>query len=473
MTNKWLQKRFFVTMTALMLLISQVIFPMHAKAAQVPSVWRGIVAANFTQAEQTSVEQMNVNNSYPMVERVYYSWDNHINGNWEDSKVTTYANLGYKIMVVLRYVPPTGDNGNIAAWVQWVQEAVKHYATLNNVNWIQVTNEANANLTSDSDGYYTNAEQALVQGIIAAHQVKVENGFNVGIGFNYYYGMGTQSDQAFWTSLGADGGPNFVQSLDWVGIDAYPGTYTLEPNGAYSAMHDALVYMRDTCLPEANIGNSVPLFVTETGFSVLGKSESTQADHMDAFWNAVWDLHRTLNIRMFIWFNQVDRSYWSLNPGDHMGLTDINYVPRIAWYDYQHLLGVPELTGNLALNMPTTASTQQSGHDANLATDGSGGTRWAASSGSDPQWLEVDLGSVQQINDAQIVWQWRNVQYNYVIETSTDGVNWHVVVDKSNNQDLWMIQNDAFASTLARYVRITVYSGYQGWVSIREFRVYN
>ncbi|MHB1683037.1 MAG: discoidin domain-containing protein [Bacilli bacterium] len=469
------RKRFIVYTLLVLFFLQMVLMTPPLATAQsfpIPPIWRGIVGSSFTQAEQTSIQQMNVNNPYPMVERVYYSWNTTVGGNWNDSEVTTYANLGYKIMVVLRYVPPTGDVGNMTAWVSWVKQAVQHYAAMTNVNWIQITNEANANLTSDSDGYYADAQQALIQGVIAAHQVKVQNNLNVGIGFNYYYGMGTSSDQSFWTSLGANGGSAFVQALDWVGIDAYPGTYTTEPNGAYAAMHDALIYMRNTCLPEANIGNTVPLYVTETGFSVLGKSESTQADHMDAFWNAVWDLHSTVNVQMFIWFNQVDRSYWSLNPGDHMGFTDTNYVPRIAWYDYQNLLGIPELENNLALNTPTTASSQQSGNNANMATDGSSATRWAASSGTDPQWLEVNLGSAQTINDVQILWQWRDVQYNYVLQTSLDGTNWTTIVDNSNNQDLWMLQNDAFAPTSAQYVRIVVSSGYQGWVSISEFRVY-
>ena len=55
-------------------------------------------------------------------------------------------------------------------------------------------------------------------------------------------------------------------------------------------------------------------------------------------------------------------------------------------------------TQDLALDQPTTASSTQDATDypAADATDGDPGTRWS-SAASDPQWLEVDLGSPQQI----------------------------------------------------------------------------
>ncbi len=50
-------------------------------------------------------------------------------------------------------------------------------------------------------------------------------------------------------------------------------------------------------------------------------------------------------------------------------------------------------TTDIALNQPTTASSVESGQfPASAATDGSTQTRWS-SAWSDPQWLEVDLGS--------------------------------------------------------------------------------
>jgi hypothetical protein len=78
---------------------------------------------------------------------------------------------------------------------------------------------------------------------------------------------------------------------------------------------------------------------------------------------------------------------------------------------------------NLALNQPTTASSiENAGTPAAAATDGNAGTRWS-SQFSDPQWLQVDLGSAQSI--CQVVIQWETASAKaYQIQTSNDGTNW-------------------------------------------------
>ncbi|MER8047348.1 discoidin domain-containing protein [Streptomyces sp. NPDC094032] len=81
---------------------------------------------------------------------------------------------------------------------------------------------------------------------------------------------------------------------------------------------------------------------------------------------------------------------------------------------------------DLALGRPTTASsTETSGLTANLATDGKPTTRWA-SAYTDPQWLQVDLGTTRTITSVQLNWE---TAYGkaYQIQTSADGTNWTTV----------------------------------------------
>jgi len=62
-------------------------------------------------------------------------------------------------------------------------------------------------------------------------------------------------------------------------------------------------------------------------------------------------------------------------------------------------------TTNIALNRPATASSlENSGFPASNAVDGNTGTRWS-SAFSDPQWLEVDLGSTQSICQVTLNWK--------------------------------------------------------------------
>jgi hypothetical protein len=61
-------------------------------------------------------------------------------------------------------------------------------------------------------------------------------------------------------------------------------------------------------------------------------------------------------------------------------------------------------TGNAALNRPASASsTENAGTPASAAFDGNTGTRWS-SAASDPQWIQVDLGS--SLTVCQLVLQW-------------------------------------------------------------------
>ncbi|MDF9811059.1 discoidin domain-containing protein [Streptomyces sp. SPB162] len=62
-------------------------------------------------------------------------------------------------------------------------------------------------------------------------------------------------------------------------------------------------------------------------------------------------------------------------------------------------------TDNAALNRPATASsTENGGTPASAAVDGNAGTRWS-SAAADPQWLQVDLGSAQDICQVSLSWE--------------------------------------------------------------------
>jgi hypothetical protein len=83
-------------------------------------------------------------------------------------------------------------------------------------------------------------------------------------------------------------------------------------------------------------------------------------------------------------------------------------------------------TTNLALNQPTTASSVQStSFPASAATDGNLGTRWS-SAFSDPQWLEVDLGSTQSICGVTLAWETAYATA-FQIQTSTDNSTWTTI----------------------------------------------
>jgi len=73
----------------------------------------------------------------------------------------------------------------------------------------------------------------------------------------------------------------------------------------------------------------------------------------------------------------------------------------------------------------TTSSVKAAGREAALAVDGDPLTRWG-SAYADPQWLEVDLGSVHTITGARLSWETAYASA-YQIQVSTDNTTWTTI----------------------------------------------
>jgi beta-glucosidase len=83
-------------------------------------------------------------------------------------------------------------------------------------------------------------------------------------------------------------------------------------------------------------------------------------------------------------------------------------------------------TADTALHRPTTASSaENAGTPATSATDGDAGTRWSSGFG-DPQWLQVDLGSSQQVCGARVDWE-AAYATAFQIQVSADASNWTTI----------------------------------------------
>ena len=91
-------------------------------------------------------------------------------------------------------------------------------------------------------------------------------------------------------------------------------------------------------------------------------------------------------------------------------------------------------SGNSAVGRPTTASsTENAGSPASSATDGNDGTRWS-SAFADPQWLQVNLGSPQQICGVDLHWETARAA-TFKIQVSNDGNTWTDATPVTNGVD--------------------------------------
>ena len=126
-------------------------------------------------------------------------------------------------------------------------------------------------------------------------------------------------------------------------------------------------------------------------------------------------------------------------------------------------------TANIALHQPTTASSIQGpSWPASNATDGSLTTRWS-SAFSDPQWLEVDLGSSQSI--CQVVIHWETAYAKaFQIQTSNDNSTWTTIYSTTTSTGGTQTLN---ITGSGRYIRMygTARATQYGY-SIYEFQVY-
>ncbi|MGS2642701.1 discoidin domain-containing protein [Streptosporangium sp. G12] len=131
--------------------------------------------------------------------------------------------------------------------------------------------------------------------------------------------------------------------------------------------------------------------------------------------------------------------------------------------------GGPCGTTNAALSKTYSASsTENAGTPASAAFDGNNGTRWA-SAASDPQWVQVDLGSAQTLCKIDLRWEAAYASA-FKLQGSTNGTTWTDL--KTVTGSTGGVQSHDVTGS-ARYVRMlgsargTAY-GYSLW----EFAVY-
>jgi F5/8 type C domain/Carbohydrate binding domain/Glycosyl hydrolases family 18 len=124
---------------------------------------------------------------------------------------------------------------------------------------------------------------------------------------------------------------------------------------------------------------------------------------------------------------------------------------------------------NRALGRPATASsTESASYPASSAVDGSTSTRWS-SAFSDPQWLQVDLGSSYAVNRVRLNWETAYASA-YQIQVSADASNWTTIYSTTTGTGGL---NDLTVSGTGRYVRMYGTTRATQWgYSLWEFEVY-
>jgi hypothetical protein len=223
-----------------------------------------------------------------------------------------YTRAGFEVELQVRYHPPSGKAGDIPAWLTYVRHVVDSFGADRRVVAMTITNEVNLTFSPNtSDGYYVGADEALIQGIEAAHAEALRRGYHqLKFGFTYAYRFSPQGDASFFDYLGTHGGKPLLAALGFVGLDFYPGTVyppAMAPGDTYtSELAQAAGVLRDCFMPAAGMGRATPIWITEDGVPTGELSDAQQAAALTELVAAAHAYSGTFGITDYRWFNLRD-----------------------------------------------------------------------------------------------------------------------------------------------------------------------
>jgi hypothetical protein len=256
-----------------------------------------------------------------------------------------YTHRGYLVELQLRYHPDERQEGRIDRWLRFVRNVTRVFGRNPRVVGLQIANEVNFYpIAPDaSDSSFEGAQEALVRGVVAAQRVKRNRGYaQLGIGFNWAYRADPNREANFWGYLRDHGGRAFRRAVDWVGLDAYPGTVfppVEPPGGERNGIVAAMSQLRQCFMPIAGLGPEVPVHVEENGWPTgPGRSEARQEAALREMVGAVSEFRGTYNVTEYRWFDLRDHNSASQNFQQHYGLLRDDYTPKPAYGVYRNLV---------------------------------------------------------------------------------------------------------------------------------------
>jgi hypothetical protein len=135
-----------------------------------------------------------------------------------------------------------------------------------------------------------------------------------------------------------------AHAVDWVGMDAYPGTWgpALAAGDPASAVRkatlDAIRTLRRTLLPRAGLARA-SVHISESGYPTgPGRSETMQRTVLRAAVGAVADARVAYGVTDYRWFDLRDADSAAPSFESRYGLTRDDYSPKPAFFTYRDLI---------------------------------------------------------------------------------------------------------------------------------------
>ncbi len=260
-------------------------------------------------------------------------------------RATGYTRRGFLVELQLRYHPNPGQEGRIGRWLRFVRHVTRAFGRNPRVVAIQVANEVNFYpIAPDaSDSSYAGAQEALVRGVLAPHRVAARRGYRQ-LDVSASTGP-TGPIPAGRRILGLPAGPRrraFRSAVDWVGLDAYPGTVfppVEAPGQEGEGLVAALSQLRRCFMPVAGLGEAVPIHIEENGWPTGRGGPRQPRRPRCARWSPTPSRYRgEYNVTDYRWFDLRDHNTSSGNFQQHYGLLRDDYTPKPAFAAYRDLV---------------------------------------------------------------------------------------------------------------------------------------
>ncbi len=133
---------------------------------------------------------------------------------------------------------------------------------------------------------------------------------------------------------------------------------------------------------------------------------------------------------------------------------------------------ITPIESNIAIKFWVTSSADSGSPSAAFAHDDKLDTTWVADNRAAGHWFMLDLGGAyDNLRKTEVVFSDRNAVYKYVVEASTDGSAWDVIVDRTANDVMGEGFVDLFTRTGTRFLRLTITEATPGaTIGIKELR---
>lgn len=265
-------------------------------------------------------------------------------------------------------------------------------------------------------------------------------------------------------------------------MNKHNGKYYLQyagPGTQFKSYSDG-VYTAGSPLGPYKVANNNPFAYKPEGFVSGAGHGSTFADKYGNFWHI-----GTITISTKHMFERRLGLFPTFFDSVGTLLTDTKYG------DYPMIIPDKKITSAeeifpgwmlLSYKKKITVSSSAEAHPPDFMTDEDIRTYWSAQSGNANEWAILDLGENRdvyaiQINFAEhrttVLGRKEGLCYQYTIETSTDSLNWKILVDKSLNQsDNSHDYKQLDQKINCRYLRIRNKKVADGNFALSGFRVF-